>query len=157
MDVKMSLNLTEYNLSPEAIAGWSAFASSELFPILTKELAKRGYGKQLNGLLDVFVFLVYTLFICGCLNQATIWICETVFSRDIDGDGIKGKPQDNEQHVRPRRRSTIEGCEEIEISRVGISVGFGSSDSIVEHSDSTKESSCEIQGSTNTGIPIKSI
>ena len=151
----MSVNLTELNLTPEAIAGWTAFASSELFPVITKELEKRGYGRQLNGLVDVFIFIVYTLFICGCLNQATIWVCETVFSRDIDGDGVKGKPAVKHE-LRPRRGSACEGGEEVEITGVSISVGRGS-DTASEHSHCSKESGCEGERSSDPRVPTRSL
>jgi hypothetical protein len=126
---------------PDEMYGWIAFASSELFPIITKELSKRGYGKQLNSMCDLFIFVVYTLFICGCINQATIWFCETVFSRDIDGDGVKGKPE-NERPIESRdsgsRRSSEERCQEIEISNVVIT-SSACSDSVIKHPFSTEK------------------
>ena len=130
---------TTISLNDEALVGWAAFACSEIFPVVTREFAKRGYGKQLNGVCDLFFFVVYTLFICGVINQTTIWLCETVFSRDIDGDGVKGKPQQNERSVHSGNfgsgRSTEAGCEEIEI----ISISSNSTDSVVEHPISTEK------------------
>lgn len=133
---------TSTTLFEESLIGWGAFVCSEVFPVLTKELSKRGYGRQLNGVCDVFFFVVYTLFICGCINQATIWICETVFSRDIDGDGIKGKPSSSHERSHGRdfgsRQSSEEGSEAIEIISISSS-GDSSTDSVVEHPISTEK------------------
>jgi hypothetical protein len=140
---------TTLPFSEEAIIGWAAFACSEIFPVITRELSKRGYGVQLNSVFDVFFFVVYTLFICGCINQATIWICETVFSRDIDGDGVKGKPKQHDERSLQSGdigsgRSSEERNQEVEINSIRVSNDTTSGDSVVEHTSCTQKSGSRI-------------